>query len=143
VQIRRIVEQRRLSTLALVFLFAASISQHAFAEGPAIAVTPAAWEFGTLAAGSRAFLTLHIANKGDRQVTVSIIPTCDCLSTGPSRRVIPAGSQADFRFSFLAEEGESGEVRESYLILTDVKGIDHFFYSVHGMVKAVASKSGG
>jgi hypothetical protein len=82
----------------------------------------------------------NAANRGDREVTVSVLPTCDCLSTGPSRRVIAAGSQAEFRFSILAEDDERGEVRESYLIQTDLAGMDHFFYSVHGVVKGPASK---
>lgn len=129
--------------LIIVFFLAASASQQAFAGGPSIVLSPAEWEFGTLVAGSRAFLTLQVENKGDTQVTVSVIPTCDCLSTGPSRRVIPPGSKADFRFSFLAEEGERGEVRESYLVQTDLKGMDHFFFSVHGVVKAPAQEPGG
>jgi hypothetical protein len=126
--------------LVLAFLFAASTPQPAFPQGPALAFSPAEWEFGTLAAGSRAFITLHVSNKGGRDVTVSILPDCGCLSTGPSRQVIPAGGRADFKFSILAEDDESGEVRESYLIQTDLKGMDHFFYSVHGIVKGPAQK---
>ncbi len=115
------------------------MSRQAFAEGPVISFSPTEWDFGTLTAGSRAFVTLHVANQGDRQVTVSVLPMCDCLSTGPSRRVIPAGSEADFRFSFLAEDGERGEVHESYLVQTDLKGMDHLYFSVSGIVKAPAS----
>ncbi|MGO9310553.1 MAG: DUF1573 domain-containing protein [Spirochaetia bacterium] len=128
-----------LCALSLVLVSAASMPRHAFAEGPAVTFSPAEWDFGTLAAGSRAFLTLRVTNKGDRQVTVSVLPTCDCLSTGPSRRVIPAGSESDFRFSFLAEEGERGAVNETYLVQTDLKGLDHFYFPVHGIVKAPAS----
>jgi len=126
--------------LVLGFLLAASTPQPVFSEGSALAFSPAEWEFGTLAAGSRAFVTLHVSNQGTRDVTVSILPTCDCLSTGPSRQVIPAGGRADFKFSILAEDDESGEVRESYLIQTDLKGMDHFFYSVHGIVKGATAK---
>jgi hypothetical protein len=57
--------------------------------------------------------------------------------------VIQAGGGADFRFSILAEDDESGEVRESYLIQTNLKGMDHFFYPVHGIVKGAASKPSG
>jgi hypothetical protein len=126
--------------LALAFLLSVSTPQHAFPEGAALVFSPASWEFGTLLAGSRAFVTLHVSNQGGRDATVSILPTCDCLSTGPSRQVIPAGGGADFRFSILAEDDESGEVRESYLIQTDLKGMDHFFYSVHGIVKGATAK---
>ena len=137
------MEERMMLALVLAFLLSASTPQPAFPEGRALAFSPAEWEFGTLTAGSRAFVTLHVSNQGSRDVTVSILPTCDCLSTGPSRQVIPAGGGADFRFSILAEDDESGEVRESYLIQTDLKGMDHFFYPVHGIVKGAASKPSG
>lgn len=124
--------------LVLALLLAVSTSHPAFAEGPTLVFSPAAWEFGTLTAGSRAFLTLRVSNQGSGDVTVSVLPTCDCLSTGPSRQVVPAGGQADFRFSILAEDDERGEVRESYLVQTDLEGMDHFFYSVHGTVQAAS-----
>jgi hypothetical protein len=127
--------------LILALLFAAATPQPASAEGLALAFSPAQWEFGTLEAGSRAFLTLHVTNQGSRDVTISILPTCGCLSTGPSRQVVPAGGRTDFSFSILAEDDESGEVRENYLIQTDLKGLDHFFYSVHGIVKGPQPKS--
>ena len=126
--------------LVLALLFAASTPLPAFSQDSALTLSPASWEFGTLNAGSRAFVTLHLTNQGSRDVTVSILPTCDCLSTGPSRQVIPAGGQADFRFSILAEDDESGEVSENYLIQTDLKGLDHFYYSVHGIVRGPAPK---
>jgi hypothetical protein len=132
--------KRSLAFLVISLLVAASVPARAFSEAPAIVLSPAEWDFGTITAGSRAFLTLHVTNQGSRDVAVSVLPTCDCLSTGPSRRVVPAGSQAEFRFSFLAEDGESGEVRETYLIQTDLPGLDHFFYSVHGVVKGSAQK---
>jgi hypothetical protein len=131
------MEKRFLSALALLILLA---SPRVAADAPIIVLTPAEWDFGTISAGSRAFLTLHVANRGDREVTVSVLPDCDCLSTGPSRRVIAAGSEAEFRFSILAEDDESGVVRESYLVQTDLKELDHFFYWVHGIVKGRAPK---
>jgi hypothetical protein len=127
--------------LVLAILLAASTPQAAYTEGPALSFSPSQWEFGTLTAGSRAFVTLRVTNQGSRDVTVSIVPTCGCLSTGPSRQVVPARGAADFRFSILAEDDESGEVRETYLIQTDLKGMDHFFYPVHGMVKRPATKT--
>ncbi len=121
------------AALAILLVFTAS--QPAFSEGPALTFSPPRWEFGTIPAGSRAFLTLRVSNATDRKVTVSVIPMCDCLSTGPSRQVIAAGSRAEFHFSILAEEDESGDVRESYIVQTDLAGLDHFYYPVHGTVQ--------
>lgn len=126
--------------LVLAILLAASAPQAAYTESPALSFSPARWEFGTLAAGSRAFVTLRVTNQGSRDATVSVVPMCGCLSTGPSRLIVPARGAADFEFSFLAEDDESGEVRESYLVQTDLKGMDHFFYAVHGMIKRPAPR---
>jgi hypothetical protein len=124
--------------LAAVVAAAVFLPAPLFSEGAALVLSPGKWEFGSIPAGSRAFLTLHAANTGSRDITVTIIPTCDCLSTGPSKRVIPAGQKVEFRLSFLAEENEAGYVQESYIILTDLKELDHLYYQVHGFVKSAA-----
>jgi hypothetical protein len=125
--------------LILAILFTTGTPHPAHADSPVLSFVPARWEFGTLTAGSRAFVTLRVTNQGSRDVTISVVPMCGCLSTGPSRQVVPARGTADFKFSFLADN-VSGEVRETYLVQTDLKGMDHFFYPVHGMIKSTAAK---
>jgi hypothetical protein len=125
--------------LVLAILFASWTPQAAYTEGSVLSFVPSRWELGTLTAGSRAFVTLRVTNQGSRDVTVSVVPTCGCLSTGPSRQVVPARGAADFRFSFLADD-KAGEVRETYLVQTDLEGMDHFFYPVHGTIKSPAAK---
>ena len=124
----------------LALLLAVPAPQPAAAEGSSLTFTPPEWDFGTLQAGSRASVTLHVKNWGAQAATITVLPTCDCLTTGPSRRVVAAGGQADFAFTILAEDDESGNVRENYLILTDVKGLDHFYYPVRGVVKGPSPK---
>ena len=132
--------RRRQSILALIAVLAAAASPRLTAESPAIVFSPAQWDFGTIPAGTRAFLTVRVINRADHDVTVSLLPTCGCLSSGPSRGLIAAGSQAEFRFSFLAEDDERGEVRETFLVQTDLKALDHFYYQVHGTVGGPAQK---
>jgi hypothetical protein len=124
----------RIASLIFYALFLVLVAP-VFPDGKALTLTPGEWRFGTIDAGTRAFLTLHVANTTTRDVTVSILPTCGCLSTGPSHLVIHPASQGDFRFSFLAEADERGPVSESYIIQTDVKGMEFFYYKVHGVVK--------
>jgi hypothetical protein len=131
--------QPRFAAPLFCLLFLLIVPQ-AFPEGAALVLSPREWQFGTMDAGSRAFLTLHVTNTTTRDVTISVLPTCDCLSTGPSRLLIRPGSQGDFRFSFLAEVGEAGPVSESYIIQTDVKGREFFSYRVSGVVKAPPPK---
>ena len=126
--------------VALGLLLAVAAAQPAAAEGPGLTFSPPKWDFGILQAGSRAFITLHVKNSGSQAATITVLPTCDCLTTGPSRQVVAAGGQADFAFTILAEDDESGDVHESYLVLTDVKGLDHFYYPVRGVVKGPAPR---
>jgi hypothetical protein len=121
--------------LAAAVTAAVFLPPPAFAEGAPLVLSPGKWEFGSIPAGSRAFLTLQVVNPGSQDVTVTVIPTCDCLSTSLSKQLIPAGGKVEFRLSFLAEADEAGYVRESYIILTDLKALDHFYYQVHGFVK--------
>lgn len=120
----------------VVFAWSAVATIAIHAEGAPLVLSPAKWEFGSIPAGSRAFLTLQVANTGPRDVTVTVVPTCDCLSTSFSKRLIHAGGKAEFRLSFLAEADEAGYVRESYIILTDLEALDHFYYWAHGFVVA-------
>jgi len=117
-----------------ICLFMACPSQ-IFAEGPTLTFSPREWQFGRIQPGTRAFLTLHVTNHSDRDVTVSVIPMCDCLSTGPSKLVIRPAAQGDFRFSFLAEKDERGPVKESYIIQTSQKGLEFFYYKVLGVIR--------
>jgi hypothetical protein len=122
--------------VAAAVTIAALLPLPLFAEGFPLVVSPKKWEFGSLRPGSRALLTLQVANTGPRAVTVTIIPTCDCLSTSVSKQVVPAGGRVSFRLSFLAEGEEAGFVRESYIVLADAGEPDHFYYQVHGWVGA-------
>jgi hypothetical protein len=120
----------------VIFAWSALAPIAVHAQGAPLVLSPAKWEFGSIPAGSRAFLTLQVANAGPQDVTVTVVPTCDCLSTSLSKQLIRAGGKAEFRLSFLAEADEAGYVRESYIILTDLKALDHFYYWAHGFVIA-------
>jgi hypothetical protein len=129
-----------LPALALWFVL---VAIPGFAADPQITLSPPDWDFGTLTAGNRAHGTLEVANLTDRTVTVFVIPTCDCLTVGPSRISIPAGSRGSFQLTILAEEDEVGEVRESFLFQTDLPGKRFFSYWVHGTVEQPSGGASG
>jgi len=110
------------------------------AEGSPLVLSPEKWELGSIPAGTRAYLTLKVANTSSKPITVTVIPTCDCLTTSRSDQVIPARGRAEFRLTFLAEQDEAGSVRESYIVLTDAEGLDHFYYWAHGFVIGKAAR---
>jgi len=125
--------------LAAVVL-AAAAPVHARAESSPLVLSPEKWEFGSIPAGTRVFLTLTMTNTGSKPITVTVVPTCDCLTTSRSRQVVPAHGQVEFRLTFLAEQDEAGFVRESYIVLTDAEGLDHFYYRAHGFVIGAAAR---
>ena len=127
--------------LLVSLVLAAAVPARVRAEGPLV-LSPERWEFGSIAAGTRAFLTLKMANTGSKPITVTVVPTCDCLTTSLSRQVVPAHGRAEVRLTFLAEQDEAGFVRESYIVLTDAEGLDHFYYWAHGFVIGAAGTQG-
>ena len=65
--------------------------------------------------------TLTVANRSMSVVTVTLIPTCDCLAVDPARRAIAPEASASFRISF-DPSGEEGEVSRTLVVATDVPG---------------------
>jgi len=126
--------------LVAAVILVAAVPARVGAEGPLV-LSPAKWEFGSIPAGTRAFLSLKVANTGSTPITVTVVPTCDCLTTSRSRQVVAAHGEAEFRLTFLAEQDEAGFVRESYIVLTDAEGLDHFYYWAHGFVIGATAPS--
>jgi hypothetical protein len=128
---------------AALLLPASAGAEASEAEGPGLVFSPQEWDFGSLTPGTRARLTLTVDNPGPRAVTVSILPTCDCLTVGPSRLTIAAGSQGEFQLTILAEEDEAGAVQETFLVQTNDPRRPWFYYPVHGAVSPQSGKPEG
>ncbi|MBN1835848.1 MAG: hypothetical protein JW820_08350 [Spirochaetales bacterium] len=52
---------------------------------------PEEWDFGTVSAAASLERELTIVNPGRRQLAVSFVSTCDCLTVTPERVKLPVG----------------------------------------------------
>ena len=105
-------------------------------NGPPVRVSPPEWDFGRVEAGA-GVLTQDIVfeNRTDRAVEVRLTSTCDCLSTEPAARVLPAGGSAPFRLRYDPSE-EQGEIEKYLIVRTDLPELPKALYLVRGTVTA-------
>jgi len=108
------------------------IASAASAEERTLVFSPPDWDVGTVSVGARIDLTLVVRNTGATAVSVSLIPTCGCLSAAPSRLHVRPGANEKILLTFRPDAGPAGEIKESFLIQTDVKGQEWQYYWVHG-----------
>jgi cytochrome c biogenesis protein CcdA len=114
-------------------LFLAAIA--AFAQSPSgLVFSPAQWDYGSLAQGERAFLTLVVSNPGTRPVTVTFIPTCSCLTVDPATRIIAADGRAAFSLTYDSTD-DSGITWRGYIVRSDAPGARDGQYLLHGVVR--------
>jgi hypothetical protein len=125
----------RFSIAVLAALLALAAASAAEAADPAgVILSPPEWDFGTIAQGEEAALTLVVSNTNAWTVSVLVTPTCDCSSVQSPRQEIPAGSRAEFHLSYRANADDVGAVRKEFLIRVDGKSRKRFLYAFNGIV---------
>mgnify|MGYP001103426710 CR=1 FL=1 len=125
---------RRLPALAMVLL-AFIVTSVGFAEAAGgVVFSASSWDFGTLDQDASAETVVSIDNRTENPVTVSLIPTCNCLRVEPPRLQIVSGSAGSFRLRF-DSDGEEGRVSHILLIRTDSPSLDKASFVVGGTVR--------
>ena len=103
----------------------------------AIVVTPSEWDFSTIESDSAPISqVVQILNNSDREITVTLISTCGCLSAAPAMLKLPAGESGDVTLVFDPVD-EKGRVEKDMIILTNQPGFTKSLFLVHGEVPAV------
>lgn len=67
--------------LFLILLLLLSASE-AVSEDNRLIITPPEWDFDTITGKEKVSREILIENKSSEKVTVTFIPTCDCLFAG-------------------------------------------------------------
>lgn len=125
---------RRLSAAAMMLL-AFIVTSVGFAEAAGgVVFSASSWDFGVLDQDASAETTVSIDNRTEHPVTVSLIPTCNCLSVEPSRLQIPSGDAGSFRLRF-DSDGEEGKVSHILLVRTDSPSLEKASFEVGGTVR--------
>jgi hypothetical protein len=107
-----------------------------------LSLSATAWDFGTVDQGARPETTLTVANRSTFAVTVTLIPTCDCLVVDPSRHAVAPDASASFRIMF-DPSGEEGEVSRTLVIATDIPGRPRSLFAVSGTVTPKGGRDDG
>ena len=125
---------RRLPAVAMVLLvfIVASVGFAEAASG--VVFSASSWDFGILDQDASAETVVSIDNRTANPVTVSLIPTCNCLSVEPSHLQIPSGSAGSFRLRF-DSDGEEGKISHILLVRTDSPSLERASFVVGGTVR--------
>lgn len=125
---------RRRPAAAMVLL-ACIVNPLGFAEAAGgVVFSASSWDFGILDQDASAETVVSIGNRTENLVTVSLIPTCNCMSVEPSRLQIPSGSAGSFRLRF-DSDGEEGKVSHILLVRTDSPTLEKASFVVEGTVR--------
>jgi hypothetical protein len=124
--------RRHARTIAIFALLGFVAFRGGAADDP-LSLSATAWDFGTVDPVARPETTLTVMNRSMSAVTVTLIPTCDCLSVDPPRRAIARDATASFRILF-DPSGEAGEVSRTLVVTTDIPGRPRSLFTVTGTV---------
>ncbi len=132
--------RRRARTIAIAAFLGFAAFRGIAADDP-LTLSASGWDFGTVSQSDRPGMTLTVANRSTSSITVTLIPTCDCLSVDPSRRAVAPGAAASFRIEF-DPSGEEGEVSRTLVIATDIPGRPRTLFTVTGTVTGGGGEGG-
>jgi cytochrome c biogenesis protein CcdA len=130
----------------LFSFFILSAAAHGLgAQAPAsIEFSPPEWKYGMIEQGDIARTSLVAANRGERPVELTFVPTCACLTVSPATRVIAPGAEASFALVFDSKDDEGITVR-GFIVKNDLPGAKPLYYLLRGVVRVdrPAEKQGG
>ena len=106
---------RLLPAVAMVLLALVAASAAFATDSDGVVLSASSWDFGILDQDASAETVVSVDNGTENPVTVSLIPTCNCLRVEPSRLQIPSSSAGSFRLRF-DSDGEEGEISHILLV---------------------------
>jgi cytochrome c biogenesis protein CcdA len=79
--------------------------------------------------------TLSAKNRSSGTISLSLVPTCSCLSVKPASVSLASGATASFDLSFDSADDE-GKVFRFFIVKTDLAGEKPAYFSLRGVVRA-------
>lgn len=92
------------------------------------------WDFGVIPDTAPVKKDFTAQNDSDQSVSITIIPTCDCLYAEPARFKLKPGEEIIFTLTFDPEE-YGGEIKMRYIINTDSADMKKAIFLVTGEVE--------
>jgi cytochrome c biogenesis protein CcdA len=102
--------------------------------------SPDVWKFGMITQGEKIQSTVNVTNSSSREVTVTFVPTCDCLGVEPSAQTIAAGGTAAFLLAYDSTD-DTGLTAKAFLVRTDPPSQQRLSYVLRGTVRATHDES--
>jgi cytochrome c biogenesis protein CcdA len=85
--------------------------------------------------GETTHTTISAKNRSSGAISLSLVPTCSCLSVKPASINIAAGASASFDISYDSADDE-GKVFRFFVVKTDLSGAKPAYLSLRGVVRA-------
>jgi Cytochrome c biogenesis protein len=98
-------------------------------------LSPPEWKFGMITKGEVATERLLVANRGAAPETVTLIPTCSCLTATPASRRIGPGEKASFELAYNSHDDE-GKTTRGFIVKTADESAKPLYYILSGVVRA-------
>ncbi len=84
--------------------------------------------------GDKISLAVVVRNEETRGLSVTFVPTCDCLTVEKGTQQVPAGGQATFVLHYDSTD-DTGNIRRGFLISTDLADAKQISYMIYGTVR--------
>ena len=104
------------------------------ATTPRLVMTPPEWRFGWVRQGEKISLAVTVTNDEARPLSVTFVPTCDCLTVDKGTQQVAAAGQATFMLHYDSKD-DTGNIRRGFIITTDRADAKQISYMIYGTVR--------
>ena len=84
--------------------------------------------------GEKIQLAVAVTNAEAQALSVTFVPTCDCLTVDNGTQSIPPGGNAAFILHYNSVD-DTGNIRRGFLVTTDLPGAKPISYMIYGTVR--------
>jgi len=102
---------------------------------PTVVFSPPEWKFGMIMKGEKIQTAVTVKNTGQDDVTISLLPTCTCLTVTPAERTLRPGAQGTFLIAYDSTD-DTGITRKDFIVQTRQPGVAPPYYIIRGVVRA-------
>jgi cytochrome c biogenesis protein CcdA len=131
------MESRTVRLAGCVFACLALIAGGLSAQA-ALTFSPPQWKAGMIARGEKIQIVLTVSNPAPTAVSVSLVPTCSCLSAEPETLSLAPRSSGSFRLGYDSSD-DVGLVRKDFIVRTARPSPQLQTYSLFATVRGESS----
>lgn len=100
---------------------------------PVLHIDPLQYDYGTVNEGDKVKKEITLSNRGDRELSVSITTSCNCLVVGDDSFTLKPGAKKNVLLSFNTK-GYSGKVTREFIIQSNDPEKSLIYYQMKGTI---------